>query len=134
MRSLRLIIFRFQSFLVRRHFISNDNRIVLKPKALLLTFLLVIAAIYGIDKLLNNPKMSFEYDLMLDVATSQNISNSRIICSSKRINDTFSINKIFIDNYFLKLDMLAKRNASYKKQFSSISYSLDLKDEKNNGE
>lgn len=75
-----------------------------------------------------------EYDLMLDVATSQNISNGNIMCDTRKINDLFSENRKFMDIYFLKVTDSIKRQAVNDYKYSSIDYSLNLTDKNKEAE
>jgi hypothetical protein len=133
---MKIFIVRALNFVIRKLFLSHDNRLELKPKAILLALLWLAIIIYSIIELVGklSVRQIFEYDLMLDIINSQNITNRKIMCPVKRLNDSFNMKKKFTETYYLNIGIFNKHTASYKKQFSSISYSLDLKDEKNNGE
>jgi hypothetical protein len=133
---MKIFIVRALNFVIRKLFLSHDNRLELKPKAILLALFWLAIIIYSIIELVGklSVRQIFEYDLMLDIINSQNITNRKIMCPVKRLNDSFNMKKKFTETYYLNIGIFNKHTASYKKQFSSISYSLDLKDEKNNGE
>lgn len=130
--NLRLLVFRALSYVVRKLFLSHDNRIVFKPRELLIALLLVSTTVLALVLLLTG--RSPEYDLMLDVATSQNISNGNIVCKNKKINDLFSENRKFMDTYFLKVTGSMKRQAVIEHKYSSIDYSLNITDRNNEAE
>lgn len=127
---MKPFIFRARNFIFRKVLLSHDKRIVLKPKAFVLTLLIGLTAVYSLVKLTKRTSMKkvFEYDLMLDIMNSQNISNRKIMCPAKRLNDSFNQNQKFIEKYYLSLNALNKRESNAEKLFSISSYSLKLED------
>lgn len=125
---MKPFIFRARNFIFRKILLSHDNRMVLKPKALLMTLLIALTAVYSLVELSKRTSMKkvFEYDLMLDIMNSQNISNRKIMCPVKRLNDSFNQNKKFTEKYYLSLNALNKRESNA----SSSSYSLKLTDKR----
>lgn len=93
-----------------------------------MTLLIALTAVYSLVELSKRTSMKkvFEYDLMLDIMNSQNISNRKIMCPVKRLNDSFNQNKKFTEKYYLSLNALNKRESNA----SSSSYSLKLTDKR----
>lgn len=127
---MKTLIFRVRNFIFRKLLLSNDNRVVLKPGPLLLALLIALATLFSFIELTRRTSMKkvFEYDLMLDIMNSQNISNRKIMCPVKKLNDSFNQNQMFIKKYYLNLDHVNKHDSNSEGKFVGNSYSMNLTD------
>lgn len=75
---------------------------------------------YSINQLTN------EYDLMWDALQTQNVSNYKIMCDVKRLNDTFHFEQKFMNDHYLDLDISNIRLAYRKKMYSNIFYDFNI--------
>jgi len=124
---MRLIVVRFFNYFLRLLFLSEDNRPQLKVRILLITALVIVAIIKVLLQISQMIYTAVEYDLMWDALQTQNVSNYKIMCDTRRINDSFARNQQFLADYYLSLGMDHVRRANNnKKMYSNIVYDLNL--------
>ena len=124
---MRLFVVRLLNYFLRSLFLSEDNRPQLKVRLLLITALVIVAFVKAIFQISFMIYTAAEYDLMWDALQTQNVSNYKIMCDSKRINDSFTRSQQFFADYYLSLGMEHVRRANVnKKMHSNIVYDLNL--------
>jgi len=118
---MRLLNFVFSYF-----FLSKEHRPQLKVRTILISAL-VIVIFFKIGYKVSFMYTGAEYDLMLDALQTQNVTNYKIMCANKRINDSFTRNQLFFADHYLNLGMEHVRRASIDKNMhSAVVYDLNL--------